>query len=477
MIFHKTFHRIIIGFALFFAINIPAQAVVEISQSDANQRALSLIAANNTTDSIKILLDVYNLSDRGNRDKVRKQLIKLAGETDNHEIITDVIKELSTSTDDTKELARLIEISESLPDAEGKESMQTVLQMEQAQAEAPSVIDSQLKEQITEYKRQGPSLTGNPYKDIQNIYRTMVYLGTASQGAMYYEYIKRLEDIVEGLPDTDHAIKNLFYTNAAIFYTRKRDHAKAIELDKKLIRQLDEIKEILEDQGKDTKDLDYFYYISYRRMLRNFKGLPPEQIEKIYNKCVELARIDERAREEFGNGGLTKSYYYMATGKYQQAVPELRKALQSPDISSFRRQELLGLLSDALRETGDTKGELEALREYTAMMYAEREERRESMYREIELRNSVNKVIADEYQQQEQQRQENQVMRKTSLTLVYVLAVILIFLCQGYFRLRHKVKELELKNNKLRTNIEHIFDDGVPKGTKDLHHQKHRLKG
>lgn len=447
------------------------------SQTDADLREQSLIAASNTTDSIKILLDVYNLSDKNKRSRVRNQLINLASRSDNQEIISDVINELASSTDDTGDLNRLIVMSESLSKEDEKSSVQTVLQMEQAKAEAPSVVDSQLKDQIIEYRRVGYSLSGDPYKEIQNIYRTMVYLGTNSEGPMYYECIKRLEDLVENLPESDYAIKNLFYTNAAIFYTRKRDYARAIKFDRKLIDQLNHMRALYQKQGKDVHDLDYFYYVSYRRMLRNFRGLTPEEIEDAFKKCVELAKINEEAADAFGNGGLTKSYYYFATGKYDLALPELQKALQDPDISDFRKEELLGLLARTYHETGDKNGELESLREYVQMSLADRAKRRDDMYREIKLRNSVNKVLTDERLLQEQQRQENSVMRKTSLTLVYVLAVILIFMCQAYFRLRHKVKELEIRNNRLHKNIEYIFDDGVPKGTKDLRHQKNRLKG
>lgn len=477
MKFHNTSLILTPALALFFILSLSSKSRADITQNDAILREKSLIAAADNTDSIKILLDVYNLSDYYNRDRIRRKLIHLASQSDNHEVIGEVIKELSTSTDDADELSRLIEISENLPNNAQNESYKTVLHMEQSSAEAPSVMDSQLKEQITDYRRQIMTLSGDPYKEIQNIYRTMVFLGASSQGAMYYEYIKRLEDVVEALPEDDHAIKNLFYTNAAIFYTRKRDYQKAIEFDLKLIDQLDQIKNNYKLQGKDTADLNYFYYVSNRRMLRNFKGLTPEQIENAFNECLRIAKIDIRANEELGNAGLTKSYYFMATGQYQAAIPELKKALNTQDISTFRKQELLGLLAEALRKTGDKNGELETLREYADMIVAERDERRESMYKEIELRNAVNKVITDEYVEQERQRQENRIMRKTSLTLVYVLAVILIFICGAYFRLRSRVKELEFKNNKLRTNIEHIFDDGVPKGTQNLHHQKNRLKG
>lgn len=443
------------------------------------KREKSLQNAKSPSDSIRILLDIYSLSDKINRDKVRSLIINLTKKSDNNEVISDVLKELSQSTDDTKDLERLIEISENLPEDSTKENLQTVLIMEHANSEASNVADSDMEHQLVESLKNGMGigLGRDPYKEIQNIYRAMVYLGASSQGPLYFEYIKRLEELVNELPQEDHAIRNLYYTTAALFYTRKRDYKKAIEFDQKLINQLDEIKSHYTDKNKAAADLDYFYYVSYRRMLRNFKGLTPEEIEEAYQNCVNLARENAQAAEEFGSGGLTNSYYYMATKQYAKAIPELKKALATEGISDFRKGELLGHLGYAQRMTGDKDGELVTVRAYAQMLLKDRAQRRDDMYREIELRNSVNKIIADQYQAEEKQRDENRVMRKTSLTLVYVLALILIFIGQAYLRLRHKVKDLELKNKKLHKNIEYIFDDGVPKGTTDLRHQKNRLKG
>lgn len=449
--------------------------VIAINQK-AHAREKALKNARTPSDSIKILLDVYSISDKLNRDRVRVQIINLMERSDNHEVINDVLHELSSTTDDTRELARLIEISESLPE-DTAHDIQTILKMEQAQAEAPNVGDSDVEREFMEYARDGMGLTGNTYKEIQNIYRAMMYLGASSQGPLYFEYIKRLEELINELPPEDHAIRNLFYTTAAIFYTRKRDYKRAIEFDRKLIAELDEIKSRYPDKEKAQNDLDYFYYISNRRMLRNFKGLTPKEVEEVYQECVRLAQENLQAAEEFGSGGLTNSYYYMATGQYAKAVPALEKALSQENISDFRRAELLGHLGYAMRMTGDKEGELKTLRAYVPMLLKDREQRRNDMYKEIELRNSVNKIIADEYRAQEQQRKDNGVMRKTALTLVYVLALVLIFICQAYFRLRHKVKELEIRNQRLHKDFEYIFDDGTPKGSTDLRHTKHRLKG
>ena len=447
------------------------------NQTLAQNRAKALKDAKSPSDSIKVLLDVYSLSDKINRDKLRGQIITLVQRSDNKDVIENVLNELATSTDDAAQLSRLIELSENLPEDSTKDNIRTVLIMEQANAEASKASDSTLEKELAEYARRGMSITGDPYQEIQNIYRAMAYLGASSQGPLYFEYIKRLEELVENLPPEDYDIRNLFYTNAALFYTRKRDYKKAIFYDRKLIGELDIIKSHYKDQQKAKDDLDYFYYVSYRRMLRNYKGLTPEQIEEVYQKCLQLVEENAEAAKEFGTGGLTNSYYYMATGQYKKAIPELKKALQNPNISDFRKTELQGHLGYAMRMVGDKDGELEAMRTYAQLLLKDREARRNDMYKEIELRNSVNKLITDEYLQQEKQRQGNSVMRKTAITLVYVLALILIFLCQAYLRLRHKVKELELRNNRLHRNIEHIFDDGVPRGSTNVYHQKHKLKG
>lgn len=443
----------------------------------AINREKALTKATTSSDSLRILLDVYNLSDKINRERVRGKIMSLAQKSDNEEMIGDVLKELSKATDDTGDLARLIEISESLPDSRGKETVKTALNMQQARFDANNVSDSEVKELLADNERQSIGLYNDPYSEIRNIYRAMVYLGASSQGPLYLEYIQRLGELVDALPEQDHAIKNLYYTTAALFYTRKRDYKKAIESDRKLIVELDKIKELYKAAGKENPDLDYFYYVSNRRLLRNFRGLQPEEIEEVYQICRDIAARDPKAHEEFGSGGLTNSYYYYATKQWAKAIPELKKALSQPGISDFRHQELLGMLAYSLDMTGDRNQELDVLKEYVLMMMADRENRRNETYREINLRNSVNKLLNDEKEAQAQQQEQNRVMRKTSITLLYVLAVVLIFLSQAYLRMRRKVKVLEQGNNKLRKNIEYIFDDGVPKGSMDLRNKKNRLKG
>lgn len=466
---------------VFFGVSMFSHRVLANAQPDLAQayhREQDLKNAKTSTDSIRILLDVYNLSDKINRDRVRVQIINLTQRSKSKDVLSDVLRELSTTTVDTRELGRLIELSENLPEDTARDNLQTIMIMEKAAADAGTIPDSMVENEMLESLRIGPGMgVADPYKEIQNIYRAMMYLGATSQGPLYFEYIKRLEELVNRLPEQDHAIKNLYYTTAALFYTRKKDYKRAIYYDKLLLKELNKLKSYYKDEGLASHDLDYFIYVSNRRMLRNYRGLTPEEIEEVYQQCVDIASRNEKAAEEFGNGGLTNSYYYMATKQYAKAIPELKKALSQEDISDFRRAELLGHLGYAYRKTGNKEGELVTVREYAQMLLKDRTSMREDMYKEIELRNSVSKIVADEYKAQEKDREANMVMRKTSLTLVYVLAVILIFMCGAYMRLRTKVKELEIRNSKLHHNFEQMFDVGIPSGSTDIKHGKNKLKG
>lgn len=475
----KRFSPISLGLSVIFTLFAPLllHANYEVSQTDADNRAKALIHATTPSDSINILLDVYNLSDKKQQAPVRGQIIALAQRTDNKEVLGQLINELVTTTDDTGDLARLIEISEGIPEDNDRKTATTVLNMEQAKVEAENNKDLNIQDEILALKKSSLNVGLDPYQEIQNIYRALVYLGTNSQGPMYLDYIMRLGDLVKKLPEKDHAIKNLYYTTAAIYYTRKRDYKLAIETDRELIKQLDIMKQHAEKAGRQIPDLDYFYYVSYRRMLRNFRGLTPQEIKDAYQKCKQLAASNERIQEEFGEGNLVNSYYYVGTGQFAKAIPEINKALAKPGISDFRKMELNGILAWSYRETGDSKNELDALRKFTYMYIDDMRERRAATFKELELRNNVNKIIAQENMEAEKQREENIAMRKTAVTLVYALAIILIFLCGAYFRLRQKVKILESGNHRLRTNIEQIIDNGMPSGTLDLRIKKHRLKG
>lgn len=459
--------------------NITLQAEARVNQTEADEMASTLKNANTPADSIRILYDVYDLSATGNRKDVGLEILEIAQRTNNREVIFDIVNRLSSKLDDSDALERLIKISSSLPDSQKKKGLELVLQMEKTNSDVSDLTGDERTKKLIDYARRDIGNNDDIYEEIIDLYHTLTYLGPTSQGSMYLEYLSRLENLVNELPAEDFSIRNLYYTNAAIYYTHRRNYKKAIECDKELLHQIDALEQRYRDNKTDRKyqNYDYFRYVSLRRMLSNFKGLSEAETDSIFNKCIELAERNEEVGESFGTRGMSKSYYYMSKGQYADAIPYLHRALANEDISDFRRQELLAYLADAQKATGDEKGLFETLQLYVPLLVAERQAHEDDAYRELEIKTTVNRLTIEERREQEKQRIENRRMRRISLSLVYIFAIILIILCRKYFKLKHKVLDLEMQNSTLHTNIEHIFDDGMPHGTTDVRKAKDKLKG
>lgn len=469
-------------FLLFFLVaGIPALFSVSTStldQEKADKMAKTLINAQTPADSIRILYDVYDLSDRDKRKDVGLQILDIAQRNNDEKVIIDLLGRLSNKVEDIDALQRLLEISQNLSNDSASKTATLILKIEEANKLAGSYADTTKERKIIEYAATDRFNTQDIYEETIDLYRTIINIQGISQGSLFLEYLTRFGDLVNQLPQDDFYLRNLYYSTAAIYYTRKRDYDRAIDADRKLLALMDEFEQKFRDSGRKFYNFDYIRYVSYRRLLANYKGLPKEEVENIYALCQKLAENNEEVAETFGKHGLSKSYYYIATERYPEAMVTIKQALEVPDLSDFRKMALLEMLADASRHTGDKETELTALRQYNDMLNADRKKRSEDAYKELEIRREINKLALQDYRDQEKIHEENRKMRRISLTLVYVFALILIFQCRAYFRLKQKMKILETKNNKLRNNLEYIFDDGRPKGSSDLRKQKKdRLKG
>lgn len=439
--------------------------------------ALGLKSAQHADDSIKILYDVYDLSEKDQRKDIGFEILKIAERTNNREVTIDMLNRLALRVEDTDALGRLLDMSTNLKQDSATRSATLILEMEMAKHSAKNEDSVEREKKLMEYARADLEDQADIYDQILALYKAMVYLGMSSQGSLYLEYITRLQDLTKHLPENDFAIRNLVYSTATIFYTRKQAYDKALESSRELLNQVEKLKEKYGPDERKYQTFDYFRYMIYRRMLENYKGLTQDEVQQLYDNCVEIASNNEEVARAFGNDGLTKSFYNMAMHNYKETIPELRHALSVDTLSLFRKQELLGLLVEALDSVGDKQGLHEAMKDYIAVLQEDREVHSKDAWTELQLRSDVNRLSYEERMEAQRQREENRRMRKVSVTLVYVLAILLILLCSNYFRMRNKVKELTRKNQGLNKNLENIFDDGTPHGSHDPRLQRGKLKG
>ena len=199
----------------------------------------TLGTATTTADSLHLLYDVYDLSEQKKKSDIGWQILDLAMSSGDNEAVMEMLRQMAVlNLRDDEILARLLKMSEMLPEGNEKKSVQLFLKVEQATSKATFASPEESQKFLLEYAREDMIAKDDIYENIVDLYRVVIFIGKSSKGSMYLEYITRLEEMIEQLPEDHHHLRNLFYTSAAIFYSQKGYSDKALECDRKLLEQI-----------------------------------------------------------------------------------------------------------------------------------------------------------------------------------------------------------------------------------------------
>ena len=102
-------------------------------------------------------------------------------------------------------------------------------------------------------------------------------------------------------------------------------------------------------------------------MIRNYKALTPDQIASINAEVEKLAAVNPDIRNDIDSLPRYRAHYYMATGRYAEAIP-LIKAHIADEKGLPNRRQLYDMLAEAARNTGDNGTLVEALSEYNKIL-------------------------------------------------------------------------------------------------------------
>ena len=312
---------------------------------------------------------------------------------------------------------------------------------------------------------------GDLYEDLIDLGRMVFFLGRAARGSMYIEYLQRLEEMIELLPEDHFYVRNLLYTAAANFYTQNNNPQKGVEFDRLLLKQIGKLEKLYAEKGRKYRNFDRYYYICYRRMLRNYKALPLQEVKDLYARCAILADKDDDINSDFYGIGRPTVYRLLAEKDYKGVIPHIKKSLESASDDNLKR-ELLGALVEASDSIGDNETLSDALQEYNHMLEEKLRLESEVTYRELQIRYDVNNLRAErdrlEKDKTSLEMATDQKVISISLAALFVLAIIVMLLYRSNFKLRRKLYVAKEENKSLQANIESILDNGTPQGSRDV---------
>lgn len=423
-------------------------------------------------DSLKVLLDVYDASVNKERPAIGREVLDLAERLDRQDLIEDFILQLSQlhKKDDAVMRSLVIE-AEKINDAESRKGVQLFVNVMRALNEVTYVPDSEFQKALLKYARADMIPTGDLYQDILDLYRVVIFLGKSEKNNLYLEYITRLENMIQKLPAKRYYIRNLFYTTAALTHTQNGNSKKAIEADKELVDVIGQLEEKYRKAGRKYRDYSRYYYISYRRMLRNYSALTLDEVKELYTKCAMLAEKNVDVREDFYESGRPIVYRLMAEHKYGEAIPRIKNSLEKNTDSNIHR-ELLQMLVEAADSVNDEATLLSSLRESNHLLQRQLEQKSEEAYRELHTRYDLNNLKKENTKLEVEKRDTELRSGQKLITLILIsmlaLAVLLMVLYRRHFNLRQKCHDLRKENERLQKYMENMLNDGVPSGSVEL---------
>lgn len=423
-------------------------------------------------DSIRQLYDAFDLSLWKRKGDSGFRILDIARRSKDHATVADQLRQLATIyMSDSTIIRNLLNIAEELPEGPEKEGVRLFVKIEGVTGEATFLPPEERNKRLMKYVREDITPKNNIYEDVYDLYSTVIFLGKESKGNMYLEYITRLEKMIEQLPEESYYIKNLFYTSAAIFYTQNNYPEHGVECDRRLLNQIEKLEKRYAEEGRKYRSYDRFKYICYRRMLRNYKALTLDEVKDLYARCAYLAENDDEVRTDFNYNGRVTAYRLIAEKDYAGAIPYLKRAMAvDKDVSTHR--ELAGFLVEAADSVGDNATLLSALKEYNRLLVNEQKIKSEEALREMQIRYDVSSLVKEktdlEIAKRDLEIATDGKLISIVLVSLFVLAIALMVVCRGYFRIKGDRRTLTEENARLKESLEELINNGVPTGTDDI---------
>lgn len=393
---------------------------VESGASDRMAGELAVLVT--PRDSLRVMYDMYDLAPRSQRAAIGWDIFRVAGRARNHEIQCDIMRNISNLYIGNDSMLAEIEREVALlPACDDRDATLAFIRMQRISTQVRYVGEAERHNRVLEMIADDKA---NPDGDMIRLYTLCVYLGSLTKGELYAEYMDRLGVEIAKPPYDTYAIRNLYYTQAALLYSLNGDHARSLAMDRGLLGIIDGLERRYAAEGRVYRNYDVNRYNCYRRMLSNWTVLSAEEVDEYYSRILELGERNMDVARDLERSPRPRVYYLMSKGRYAEAIPYIKRELAKPDMPY--RLPMLRALRDAARAVGDRTSELEALSGYCAELELRDSLRSVEAYREFQIRYDVETLKKRNLQLETASLDRRIASSKIAVAIVAVALVVLI---------------------------------------------------
>ncbi len=414
-------------------------------QSLIDQYSKQLKTTTSARDSLRIMFYIFDLSDRNTQKLLAWDIYYTAGRADNVNVQLDMLRNLANfyAYDDEK-IEEILKLTDQIPNDISRAATRTYVINQHISRKSRRPNDTELQRMLLDSITKSHNLEGKDiYDKLSLLYQIIQYLGVDADGVLFKECLDTYGQLIEELPQSDYPLKNQYYTTAAMIHSRMNGNPeKAIQYDTKLLEIIDQLQQMYIKKNRKFRNYDANKFISYRRMLGNYRALTDDEIQTIHDSIQALYDRNADVKQTMDREGQAFAFYYMATKDYKRAIPAITGLLKNPELSVYQRQKYYGMLIEAAKAIDDKQTYVRAMEQFIQFSADIDSLRRLTMQREIMLRDSIiNAPLLYKESAHAPKHLTNREHKKIEQTLIIIasaLAVLLIIYIILFVRLRSR---------------------------------------
>ncbi|MFG6381918.1 MAG: HAMP domain-containing histidine kinase [Muribaculum sp.] len=453
--------RYFLALSIIIFATLPSLSIDKEATIDSLRRELKV--AQNPDDSITILYNMYDLSPRPKKGAIGLQIYSTAARLGRTDIQLDIIRNntsLYIASDSI--INSYVDLVRKLPDSEDKRETLAYIDITYNSNRIRVMPEAKRQEVLQEFIREYSKNPGvDLYDQVRRLYKLCVFLGASSQGDLYVEYLNKLGDLIEQLPEENsEVLRNMYLVQKAMIDTDNGQHAKAVASDKKLLEVIKHLKDRYISQGRLYRNYDVNEYLCYRRLLGNYDALTPKEVDDYYGLIMDLVASNPDVKKDFDGNRRAEIYYLIATKRYREALPLLKNYIYKPQNNTYKRK-LLKFYTIAAKATGDKDALLAATTDYNTQLEDYINLQAAEKYKELQIIYDVNNLKAEKAQAELERHSSAHTLHNRILVISLIasgiLALMLIVIGRLYLKNKRSVKNLAKSQESLQTEKQNLL--------------------
>lgn len=422
-----------------------------------------LSKASTAADSVPLMYNIFDLSERKNQANIAWQLLDISERTGDETLGLNMLRNLANLYLRNDSIFSMLEKKcMEFPESEDRTSTATFIALRRAEYIARCAPETErlekIKEVIQQYRNEFHD--ASPYERVRQLGSLCILLGNNAHMALITKYIDQSVAEINTIPASDIALRNVILNQAANIYTNINQPEKAIAVDHELLNIMEWMAENYHANGRPYRNFDRIKFTTYRNMLQNYEGLSEPQIEQYYDSIQALAARNIEVAQAI-KLRIAEAYYMIGTKRYPEAI-ELFEAILERPTDNFNRMRALHNLIKASKAIGDQ----ERLLKYTTKYNNELEEfirlSAQETYNELQTIYDVTQLQIRNTQLELEHTQSRVNHQRTliigGIILFLIMLAVIFILTKLIRKSRHLTSNLAESNEALETERINLLD-------------------